>query len=397
MSQLFNPEALANPYPLYERLRALGPVTWSAELNGWLAVSYDAVNALARSPHVSVRAKSAFVEVPAGDARARQLLNNLDCMMISQDPPAHTRLRGLVNKAFTPAAVEAMRGRIEQQVEECLDRVQEQGRMDVIADLGGPLPVQVIVDMLGVPVADARRFREWSDAIAVVDNWVACVTPQQLLGVGKAVAEFNAYLKPLAEERRRQPRNDLLSTLVQAEEAGDRLAEIELYGNTLLLLVAGHETTTNLIGNGTLALLRHLEQLQKLRDDPALTPNAVEELLRYDSPAQIGLRNATADIEIAGNTIRKGQRLFLLWGAANRDPAHFPEPNCLDITRSNVKHMSFGAGAHYCLGAPLARLEGQIAIAALVRRFPNLKLATEHLEYNDHFNLRGLKSLPVMW
>jgi cytochrome P450 len=255
------------------------------------------------------------------------------------------------------------------------------------------LPIRIIIDMLGVPAEDAGRFREWSDAVSVLNDWVGAITPEQVHALGKAVTEFNAYLRPLIEERRSRPRDDLLSALGLA---GDRLSEPELYSTALLLLGTGHETTTHLIGNGTLALLRHPDQYQKLCDDPARVPHAVEELLRYDCSVQISVRKATADFEAGGSAVRQGQLLYLIWGAANRDPAQFPDPDRLDVARPEIKHVAFGAGIHYCLGASLARLEGQIVFDRLARRFPRMRLATERLEYRNNHNLRGLKSLPVV-
>jgi cytochrome P450 len=393
--RLFGPEELVDPYPLYHRLRSHSPVYWSDELNGWLITGYDAVNALARHPAVSIRGKFDLTRERIRDLRTQALLLPLAGNILSTDPPVHTRLRSLVNKSFTAAAVERMRSRVEYLVNQCLGRVQDQGHMDIIGDLAIPLPIRLIVDMLGVPAADADRLREWSGAVSVLNNWVGAITEEQIQALGRAITEFNAYLRPLIEERRARPRDDLLGALVQASEAGDRLLDSEIFGNTLLLLGTGHETTTNLIGNGTLALLRHPDQWRKLCEDPTLIPGAVEELARYDCSVQISVRKAAAEIEIAGASIRKDQLIYLLWGAANRDPVQFPDPDRLDITRPANKHVAFGAGVHYCLGASLARLEGQITFAELTRRFPNMRPATSDLEYRGNFNLRGLRSLPV--
>jgi cytochrome P450 len=394
---LFGPHTLANPYPLYHQLRALAPVYWAAGLDGWLVTGYDAVNAVARNARVSVQGKSDLTRQRIKDFRTQLLLLPLSRNMLSTDPPAHTRLRALVGKAFSPAAVEGMRPRIQQLVDRYLDRAEARGTMDVIADLAGPLPVQIILAMLGIPAEDAERFRQWSDAVSVLNDWVGTVTPDQVGALGKAITEFNAYLKPLIEQRRAWPQDDLLSAMILAEDAGERLSEPEVYSNTLLLLGTGHETTTHLIGNGTLALLRHPDQYRKLCEQPALVPQATEELLRYDCSVQISVRKATEDFDAGGSTVRQGQRLFLIWGAANRDPARFPDPDRLDVTRPDIKHLAFGAGTHYCLGAALARLECQIAFAELIRRFPRMRLATDQLAYRNNHNLRGLKSLTVTW
>lgn len=392
---MFGPEQLANPYPLYHRLRSESPVSWSDELDGWLITGFDELATAVRDPRLSVRSKIDIPLKKIHNPLVREMMEKIAPNMWNSDPPAHNRMRALVSKAFTPKAVEAMAPRIQVAVDRLLDQVQGQGRMDLIADLTHPLPVLVIAEMLGVPAEERDRFKGWSDAVAILANWVGELTPAEVMQIGKAVMEFRSYTKILIEQRRTEPQDDLITALVQAEEAGDRLSEGELYSNIFLLNIAGHETTTNLIGNAVLALLRHPEQLQKLRDDPALLPNAVEELLRFDSSVQMTTRLATEDVELAGKTIRKGQIAYILWGAANRDPKHFPDPDRLDITRANVNHVAFGAGIHYCLGASLARLEIRICIGTLLRRFPHLQLATDNLEYHANFDLHGLKSLPV--
>jgi cytochrome P450 len=313
--------------------------------------------------------------------------------MLSADPPDHTRLRSLVSKAFTPRAVESLRPRIEQIVDEHLDAVADSGRMDVIEDLAYPLPVTVIAEMLGVPASERAQFKAWSDDIVLglgVNNSIDDARRSR-----KAVRELQAYFARAAEERRREPREDLLSALVAAEEEGDRLTAAEVYQTCDLLLVAGHETTTNLIGNGLLALLRHREQWELLRRDPSLIDGAVEELLRYDSPVQATGRGYPDGYDVDGVHVEPHTQLFLLLGAGNRDPAQFPDPERLDITRTDVKPLSFGHGIHYCLGAPLARIEGAIALRAIAERFPDVRLASDRLEWSPNLILRGLKSLPV--
>jgi cytochrome P450 len=305
-------------------------------------------------------------------------------------------MRGLVNKAFTPRAVDAMEGRIQGLIDGLLDAVRDRGTMDVIADFAYPLPVMVIATMLGVPPEDRAHFKKWSDEISILFGGDASSLPAD--EARRAVAsrlELVDYFRGIVARRRQQPADDLLSALVRAEEDGGHLTEDEVYSNAVLLLIAGNETTTNLIGNGLLALLRHPDQMRQVWQDESLVPAAVEEMLRYDGPVQMTTRVARVDLEIQGTKISKGDWVFLVIGAANRDPAQFPEPDRFDVRRADNKHVAFGAGPHFCLGAPLARLEGQLALRALRRRFPNLRLSGPNPEYRNNFNLRGLKALPV--
>jgi cytochrome P450 len=315
--------------------------------------------------------------------------------MLFQDPPDHTRLRTLVSKAFTPRVIEGMRGHIQQVVDGLLDTVAAAGRMDVVADLAYPLPVIVICEMVGVPAEDRDKLRDWSYAIARSLDAIAVPNEEIARRANQAQDALTQYFARLIEERRRAPRADLLSALIAAEEAGDRLSTQELFATGILLFIAGHETTVNLIGNGTLALLKNPDQLQRLRAEPGLIAGAVEELLRYDSPVQRTGRLLYEDVTIDGKTIPKGSIAVALLGAANRDPAHFPDPDRLDITRPDNRHLAFGWGIHFCLGAPLARLEGQIAFGTLLRRFPRLALGADQVEYRETSTLRGLRALPV--
>jgi cytochrome P450 len=289
--------------------------------------------------------------------------------------------------------VAQMRDQIQALTDGLLDRVQAAGQADIIADLAYPLPVNVIAEMLGIPARDHEQFRGWSDDLArsldLTDD------PEVYNRASRSAVALTDYLREIIANRRRQPQNDLLSALIAAEEDGGRLTEDELYATCALLLIAGYETTINLIGNGLFALLRHPDQLQRLRQNPELIRSAVEELLRYDSPVQMTSRIALTDIELHGRTIRAGQEVAFLLGAANYDTQRFTEPYQLDLSRDPNPHLSFGSGIHYCLGAPLARLEGQIALSTLLRRLPNLALATETPEYRDNYVLRGLLSLPV--
>ena len=289
-----------------------------------------------------------------------------------------------------------MEGRIDRIIEELLDAAAKKGRFDLIADLAYPLPVMVIAEMLGVPAQDRAEFKAWSDDLsAVLAGDPAALPDGTLSRVMAARAELVDYFRAIAATRRLSPGNDLLSALVQAEEEGGRLSEDELYSTLVLLLVAGNETTTNLIGNGMLALLKHDDERRRVWSDPTLVPTAVEEMLRFDSPIQFTTRLAKANLEIHDTTIREGEWLYLVIGAANRDPAQFPDPDRFDVGRSANKHIAFGAGAHFCLGAPLARLEAQLTLRAMSRRCPNLRLSGDKPEYRNNFNLRGLTSLQV--
>jgi cytochrome P450 len=315
--------------------------------------------------------------------------------MLLQDPPDHTRLRTLVSKAFTPRAIEGLRGRIEFMVDALLDAAVDRGEMDLIADLAYPLPASVICEMLGVPLQDRDGLREWSADIARSLDAVIVSDPEVITRANAAGAALREYFERLVAERRRAPRADILTGLIAAEEAGDRLSTDELFATVILLFLAGHETTANLIGNGVLALLRHPAELARLRDDPALIESAVEELLRYDSPVQRVSRMTTADVVIGDRTIPAGSLAMALLAAANRDPAYFPDPDRLDLARRDNRHLAFGSGIHFCLGAPLARLEGRIVFAALLRRCPRLALATDRVEWRQTFALRALMALPV--
>jgi cytochrome P450 len=391
---LFNARTRANPYPTYQRLRSEDPVHWDEAYGRWILTRYADVVAVLRSPAASSDRAGAMLRF--APPSMRPLVESRSNSMIHSDAPKHTRLRLLVNKAFTARAVEAMTGNIRRLVDGFLDAVVSRGRMDVIADLAYPLPVTVIAEMLGVPAEDRDRFKRWSDELAaLVGGNAADLGLRDYRRIARRSHELSAYLAGIVARRRAEPQDDLLSALAQAEEAGDRLSGDELYANATLLLVAGHETTTNLIGNGTLALLHHPDQWQRLKADPSLVPQAVEELLRYDSPVQFTTRLLKEDLDVGGKRLRAGQTVLLILGAANRDPGQFADPDRLDVGRTDVKHLSFGLGSHYCLGAPLARLEARVGFEALLRRMPNLRLEGGDPPFRDNFNLRGLETLPV--
>ena len=392
--QSFNPmdpEFLADPYPTYHRLRAEDPVHHSP-LGFWVLTRYEDVSAVLRDPRFIKEPLAALVAARFG----AEVPRGVGLSMLDRDPPDHTRLRSLVSKAFTPRVVEGLRPRIQQIVDGLITRAQAAGSMDVIEEFAYPIPVNVICEMLGVPVEDHERFKGWSlDIARGLDSiWLPqdSEVPRRSAAARHAISD---YFRGLIAERRASPRGDLLSALITAEEAGDKLNEEELLATCILLLIAGHETTVNLIGNGVLALLRHPSELRRLRETPGLITSAVEELLRYDGPVQRTARVASADATIGSRTIRKGEMVMPFIGAADRDPAQFPDPDRLDLTRSDNRHIAFGWGIHFCLGAPLARVEGQIALDMLVRRLPRLELVTDSPEYRQSLTLRGLKTLPV--
>jgi len=319
----------------------------------------------------------------------------LSRMMLFTDAPDHTRLRGLANRAFTPRAVEGMRARVRQIADELLDRLEGTGPVDVINGYANWLPIVVIAEMLGAPLANQRQIKVWSDEFALLissSGQPALVVAARGL---RGVFFLTRFMRRLVRRKRANPGDSLLDAMIAAEESGDVLTEQELVSNAMLLLAAGHITTTNLIGNGLLALLRHPEQLELLRNNPDLMPGAVEEFLRYESPLQYTGRVASKDVEINGHRIQAGRALALGLAAANRDPYQFPDPNRLDIRRTENRHLAFAGGAHFCLGAALARLEGQIAIGAILERFPDLRLAETGVEWRNAGVVRGLKRLPV--
>jgi cytochrome P450 len=386
-----DPEFLADPYPTYHRLREEDPVHHSP-MDFWVLTRYEDVAAVLRDPRfikeplVSMVAARFGVSVPPG----------VGLSMLDRDPPDHTRLRSLVSKAFTPRVVEGLRPRIQKMVDDLITRAEAVGTMDLIEEFAYPIPVNVICEMLGVPVDDHERFKGWSlDIARGLDSVWLPLESEIPKRSGAARHAIGDYMRGLIAERRASPRGDLLSALIAAEEAGDKLSEDELIATCILLLIAGHETTVNLIGNGTLALLRHPEELRRLRETPGLITSAVEELLRYDGPVQRTARITSTEVTIGGRTIPKGEMVMPFIGAADRDPSQFPDPDRLDLGRADNRHIAFGWGIHFCLGAPLARVEGQIAIDTLVRRLPGLALVDAEPEHRQSLTLRGLKALPV--
>jgi cytochrome P450 len=394
MSDLISQETLRDPLACYGWLREQEPVahlTMGAVSFWVVATSYAETVELLRDPRlVNDRGNvSADAPRPSYGGPLAPFSQN----MLAADPPDHTRLRTLVSKAFTPRMVEQMRPRIQRITNDLLDAVQEQGRMDLIADFAFPLPLTVIAEMLGIPVAERKPFRAWTQAL------LASFTMPEKEEEAQAAAEaFIAYIKTLLASKRTHPGDDLTTHLLWAEEQGGRMSESELLTMIWMLITGGHETTVNLLGNGVLALLQHPEQMSLLRDNPALLSSTIEELLRYTAPVVFtGARWAREDIPLHGQFIRKGDQVRISLCAANTDPRQFADPETLDITRKINRHLAFSTGIHYCLGAPLARLEGQIAIGTLLQRLPDLRLACEpeQLSWSPVPYLRGLRSLPV--
>ena len=397
---LASPRFKADPYPFYARLRAEAPV-WRTTLPdrrmAWFVSRYEDVAAVLKDDRFAKDPLNALdPEQPDRRPWVPGFLKPLERNMLDLDDPDHKRLRALVSKAFTPRLIERLRPRIEALCEELLEdmkrKQRRRGEAELVRDYALPLPATVIAELLGVPAGDQRKFHRWSNRIvsisSVRDLWRAL----------PAALAFIRYLRKMSQRRRISPEDDLMSALVQAEESGDRLSEDELLAMAFLLLVAGHETTVNLIASGTLALLEHPEQIEKLQSDPTVIKPAVEELLRYTSPVEIATeRYARHDLEISGTRVPRGELVLAVLGSANRDEQHFESPDALDLARDPNRHLAFGrGGVHHCLGAPLARMEGQIAISALLRRFPWMHLEGASLRWRRGLFLRGLETLPLV-
>ena len=385
-----DPAARVDPYPTYRALLEEEPFHRSPF--GPIVLSrYEDCSTVLHHPAAS----SDFRKSPEWAPPAGVAPDEVHPSFLTLDPPDHTRLRGLVSQAFTPRRVEGLRPRMQQIVDGVLDRAAEQGGMEVVADLAFPLPVLMICELLGVPGEDVDEFKDWSAAAARSLDPEFVVPPEVMEGAREASARAEAYFTDLIAKRRNEPRDDLLSALLAVEERGDQLSEAELLGTLGLLLIAGHETTVNLIANSVLAFARHPDQLARLADDPSLIRSAVEEVLRFDPPVQVDGRVVLEDIEVSCGTIPKYEQPILLLPAANRDPAQFADPDRFDIGRTDNRHLSFGFGIHHCLGAPLARAEGQVALGTLARRFRDVELRDDPPPYKDNIVLRGVVSLEV--
>jgi cytochrome P450 len=390
---LLDPAVLANPYPLYDRLRTEDPVHWDPYLHVWLVTRYaDAVTVLqrflaARSPTPAQLTAAGLSELsPIAEVMVRQ--------MLFMDPPAHARLRGLAAAAFTPARVEKLRQHIQEITDALIDAVLPKGRMDVIAEFADLLPATVTTELMGLPVSDRDQLKKWSkDFSEMLGNFQH--NPNRVAPMLKTVDDMVWYFRSKVLEQQSNSPDSVVRAFVTAEVDGDRLTEAEVIANCIITMVGGLETTTNLIGNGLMLLLKHPSELARLRADPSLLPSAIEELLRYESPIQHTARLAPEDMELGGKLIRKQQAVLAVLGAANRDGERFRDPDRLDVTRADNRHLAFGWASHYCFGAPLARMEGQIAFSTILRRLPNLALEPEPLVWRLNQGFRGLESLPV--
>jgi cytochrome P450 len=390
---LLDPKVLANPYPLYHRLRSSDSVHWDPFLHTWVVTRYaDVVTVL---QHFSARRTPTPEQLTAlGLPGLVPLAEVLVRQMLFLDGPAHARIRGLAAGAFTPRRVEGLRLHIQDITNNLLDAVQANGHMDVIADLAYPLPAIVTAEILGLPTSDWEQLTAWSaDFAESLGNFQH--NPDHASRVLRSLEEMCVYFRDAVREHQQQPRDDLISALLTAEVEGDSLSEDEVVANSIMLMTGGQETTTSLIGNGILTLLRHPDQLEQLRADHTLIPTAIEELLRYESPIQYTSRLAPEDVQMGGKTIYKRQAVIAVIGAANRDPERFPDPDRLDIGRQENRHLAFAWAAHFCFGAPLARLEGQVAFESILSRMPQLSLEPGPVRWRENLGFRGLKTLPV--
>jgi cytochrome P450 len=393
LTRLLDPTVLANPYPLYARLREEAPVYWDPFLHTWVVTRYaDVLKVLLtfsadRTPspeQLSAMGMSAIG--PIAQVMVKQ--------MLFLDPPAHTRLRSLAASVFSPRRVKVLGEQIQSIANQLIDKALTKGRMNVMSDIAEPLPAIVTAQLLGVPVEDHDQLKDWSQDFAeMLGNYQH--NPNRIPKVLKSTEEMTRYFRARIAEQKIHPREGLIQSLLSAELNGDRLSEEEIVANTIVTMVGGQETTTNLIGNGLLTLLRNPGETKRLMDDYTLIPSAVEELLRFESPSQQTGRIAPEDVTIGGQQIRKGQALIAVMASGNRDPERFPDPDKLDIARTDNRHLAFGWAAHFCFGAPLARLEGQIMLETMLRRLPQLELEDQDLTWRENLGLRGLKSLRV--
>lgn len=417
-------EIRANPYPFYEQLRTQDPVHWDEQLGFWVLTRYADIDSLYTDERFS-RAQGLMRGFDRLSESERHIVepvyHSFSKTVFYADPPYHTHLRGLMNHAFTPRRVERLRPYIQRTVNELLDSAQAHPEVDMIHDLAYPLPVMVIAELLGLPANDRARFKKWSDDLFAILGTVRQKPAHLLERAAQSLNEMTDYVKHLSRKRRAAPQDDLLTALlsvtedeslecphphrsasahatgemVRERETNSTLTEEELVSNINILLSTGHETTTHLIGNGLLALLQHRDQMEKLQARPGLLTAAIEEMLRYDSPVQITYRSALEDADIRGKPIRKGDLVNSILGSANRDPERFSNPDRFDITRNEGRHLGFGIGIHFCIGAPLVRLEAEVVFETILRRFPKIRLAAESLEWQEHPIFRGLKSLRV--
>jgi cytochrome P450 len=392
-----DPAVLADPFPLYARLRDEDPAHWSPRLKAWVLTRYDDVKrvCLDTAGMSSDRLRPFFATLPGAEAqRVSELVRYLTLWMVFRDPPEHTRLRRLAAKVFNVRSIHALRPNVEALTSWLLDSLEGREEVDFIGDFAMPLPALVIIDMLGAPREELARLKRLSDDMALFIGSARDV-PEKYERAAAATREMAGIFRELIAARRAAPRQDLLSHLIAVDEEGDRLSDDELVATCILLLFAGHETTTHHLANGLRALLRFPQEMEKLRARPALAPAAVEELLRYDGPIGAQVRIVREPYSLHGKELRPGERVFVLMNAANRDPRAYPDPDRVDLERNGVPHLTFGFGAHICLGFPLARLEGQIALPAVLARWREISVAGEPLEWMDSMVLRGMTAMPV--
>lgn len=395
LCHLLDPDVLADPYPLYARLRQESPVLWDRFLHAWVLTRYDdVVEVLGRFSAKCTPTPERLTEL--GMQRLAPVAEIMVKQMLFMDPPQHRRVRGLASTAFTARRVERLRDHIRDIANDLIDRVVAHGEMDLMSDFAGPLPAIVSAEMLGLPTQDHEQLKDWSQTFAqILGNFQN--NPDGMRDVLNAASDMAAYLHRALVRYSDAPAVGLIGLLSHARDHGDRLTEEEVIANTIITMVGAQETTTNLIGNGLVTLLRHPPALNQLRDDPAILPTAVEELLRYESPSQQTTRIAPEDTVLGGQPIERGQSVIAVMGAANRDPKRFADPNRLDLTRQDNRHLAFGWGPHFCFGAPLGRIEAQIAFETLLTRLPELELIGGPLQWRANLKLRGLATLPIRW
>jgi len=391
-----DPAFLADPFPLYAQMQDEDPVHWSPHLKAWVLTRYDDVKRVCLDRELSSdRLRPFFASLPGAEAqRIADIVRYLSLWMVFRDPPDHTRLRRLTSRVFNVRSMHAMRERIVALTAWLLGEIGERDEFDFIRAFAGPLPALVIMDMLGVPRTELARIKRMSDDMALFIG-SSRNQPEKYDIAEAATKEMAEFFRSLIAVRRAEPRDDLLSQLVALEDDGDRLTEDELVATCVLLLFAGHETTTNHIANGLLSLIRFPREMRALREDPGLAPAAVEELLRYDGPSGAQVRIVQREHRLHDKTLRAGDRVFVMLNAANRDPRAYPDPHRLALRRDGVPHLTFGFGAHICLGFPLARLEGQVSLPAVLARWRRIELAVERLEWIDSMVFRGMKAMPL--
>ena len=394
---LLSPEAVRDPYAYFGRLREEVPVHYNERYRSWVITRYEHIVEAFKDPRFSSDRITPFLEQKSEEIERVGMTETFEVLadwLVFKDPPDHTRLRRLVHRAFTPRAVQRMQDRVELLARQLLEELPVEGEVDLIEDFAYPIPAIVIAEMLGVPPSDRELFKRWSDDISAL-VFGGLEDPGRYERAASGMLELVTYLNTLIDRYASEPEDNLISALVQAQEHGDSLTPAEVVATCTLLLFGGHETTTNLIGNGLLALMQHPKQLHYLREHPQDLRGAVEEFLRYDGPAKAVVRAIAEDVELDGHRLRTGDRVFLVPAAGNRDPRAFREPDRLDVARDGPQHLGFGLGMHYCLGAPLARLEGSLAIGEVLRQFESFELATDDLSWQPVLLSRGLEKLPV--